>query len=137
MKVDCFLDTNILVYAAAKQEGDDHKRKRALQLIETENFGISAQVLQEFYVTVTRKLEIPLTPDQALEWMELLETFPCLSIDKTLVKIGVETSLRYQTSYWDGAILAAAKAMGAKKLFSEDLNHNQFYGSVEVCNPFE
>ncbi len=137
MNVDCFLDTNILVYAAAKQEGDDHKRKRALQLIETENFGLSAQVLQEFYVTVTRKLEIPLTPDQALEWIELLETFPCLAVDKSLVKIGVEKSLRYQTSYWDGAIIAAAEAMGATTLFSEDLNHGQLYGSVEVCNPFK
>lgn len=137
MNVDCFLDTNILVNAAAKQEGDDHKRKLALQLIETENFGLSAQVLQVFYVIVTRKLEIPLTPDHALEWIELLETFPCLSVDKSLVKIGVETSVRYQTSYWDGAILAAAVAMGATKLFSDDLNHNQFYGSVEVCNPFK
>lgn len=136
MKVDCFLDTNILVYAAAKQVGDDHKRKRALQLIETENFGISAQVLQEFYVTVTRKLEYPLTPDQALEWIELLEIFPCLAINKLLVKIGVENSLRYQMSYWDGAILAAAKTMGATTLFSEDLNHEQRYGSVNVMNPF-
>jgi predicted nucleic acid-binding protein len=48
----------------------------------------------------------------------------------------VENSVRFQTSYWDGAIIAAAEVMGATTLFSEDLNHGQFYGSVEACNPF-
>ena len=52
MIVDCFLDTNILVYAATGRGLHDLKRKRAIELIETQNFGLSAQVLQEFYVTV-------------------------------------------------------------------------------------
>ena len=136
MSVDCFLDTNVLVYAAAGRGAEEAKRKRALELIENEDFGLSAQVLQEFYVTVTRKIDRGLSAERALEWMEQLEAFPCLAIDNALVKIAAEISERYQISYWDGAIIAAAEALGAETLYSEDLNHGQQYGSVRVCNPF-
>lgn len=136
MNVDCFLDTNILVYAAAGRESEEDKRQRALALIERENFGLSVQVLQEFYVATVRKIKTPLTALQALEWIEQFSLFPCLGIDTQLVQIAIEISERYQTSYWDGAIIAAAEAMGAKTLYSEDLNHGQLYGAVEVCNPF-
>ncbi len=105
-------------------------------MIESKNFGLSTQVLHEFYVTTVRKIEVPLTPAQALEWIEQFSIFPCLSIDTQLVKIAIEISERYQTSYWDGAIIAAAEALGAKTLYSEDLNHGQLYSHVEVCNPF-
>lgn len=136
MSVDSFIDTNILVYAAAGRDTEEAKRKRALELIEHENFGLSAQVLQEFYVTVIRKVEIPLTVDQALEWIEQFEIFPNVAIDLNLVKLAIEISERYQISYWDGAIVAAAEALGADMLYSEDMNHEQVYGSVRVCNPF-
>ena len=136
MSVDCFLDTNVLVYAAAGRGAAEAKRKRALELIENEDFGLSAQVLQEFYVTVTRKINPALSAERALEWMEQLEAFPCLAIDNALVKIAAEISERYQISYWDGAILAAAEALGAETLYSEDLNHEQQYGSVQVRDPF-
>ena len=136
MTVDSFIDTNILVYAAAGRGVEESKRKRALDLIENENFGVSAQVLQEFYVTVVHKARIPLTPEKALEWIEQLEAFPCLPIDSGFVKIAAETSARYQASYWDGAIIAAAQLMGAKILYTEDLNDGQHYGTVRVYNPF-
>ena len=57
MSVDCLLDANVLVYAAAGRDGDESKRNRALQLIAERNFETSAQVVQEFYVTVTGKIE--------------------------------------------------------------------------------
>ena len=136
LTVECFLDTNILVYAAGGRGREETKRKRALDLIEKEEFGLSVQVLQEFYVTVVRKVEIPLSPEEDVEWVEQLEGFPCLPIDSGLVKIAIETSLRHGLSYWDGAIIAAAEALGAKTLYSEDLNHGQQYGTVRVCNPF-
>ncbi len=136
MTVECFIDTNILVYAAAGRGRAETKRKRALDLIEKEDFGLSVQVLQEFYVTVVRKVQVPLSPDEAVEWVEQFEMFPCLPIDSGLVKIAIETSLRHGLSYWDGAIIAAAEALGAKTLYSEDLNHGQQYGTVRVCNPF-
>ena len=139
MSVEAFLDTNVLVYAAAGGNDDDEetaKRRRAVQLIEEEDFGLSAQVLQEFFVTVVRKIEVPLSPSEALEWIEQLEAFPCLPIDRSLVKIAVEVSERYRISYWDGAVLAAAQSLGAKTLYTEDLNDGQRYGSVQVRNPF-
>ena len=81
MNVECFLDTNVLVYAAAGREAEEAKRQRALELIENENFGLSAQVLQEFFVTVVRKIAVPLSTLHALEWIEQLETFPCVAVD--------------------------------------------------------
>ena len=136
MSVEAFLDANILVYAAAGGEGEEIKRQQALRLIADYNFGLSAQVLQEFYVTVVRKIAEPLRPAEALEWIEQLEVFPCQPIEPSLIKIGVEISQRYQISYWDGAVIAAAEALGAETLFTEDLSHDQKYGSVRVVNPF-
>jgi predicted nucleic acid-binding protein len=136
MSVDCFLDTNVLVYAAAGRGAEEAKRKRALRLLDRENFGLSVQILQEFYVIVTRKLAVPLSPQEALQWIEQLEIFPTLDIDRALLKIAIEVSERYQVSYWDGAVIAAAEALGAGTLYSEDLNHGQQYGSVRVQDPF-
>jgi predicted nucleic acid-binding protein len=137
MSVESFLDTNVLVYAAAGRNEHEAKRDQALALIEREDFGLSAQVLQEFYVTVTRKIEVPLGAEQALEWIEQFEGFPCLSIEPSLVKIAAEVSERFGISYWDGAIVAAAEALGARTLYTEDLNSGQRYGSVLVRDPFD
>lgn len=136
MRVEAFLDTNVLVYAAAGGGSEEDKRRRALEIIEQEDFGLSAQVLQEFFVTVVRKVEVPLSPEEALDWIEQLEAFPCLPIDASLVKIAIEISTRHRISYWDGAILAAAEALGAETLYSEDLSHGQRYGPVRVRDPF-
>ena len=136
MSVECFLDTNVLVYAAAGRGAEEPKRRRALSLIETKEFGLSAQVLQEFYVTVVRKIERPLTSHEAVEWIEQFEAFPCLAVDASLVKIAVELSERHRISYWDGAIVAAAEALGAEILYSEDLSNGQRYGPVRVLDPF-
>ena len=136
MNVDAFLDTNVLVHAVAASDQETAKRARALELIDTLDFGLSAQVLQEFYITVVHKLEDPLGPGEALEWIEQLEAFPCQALDSGIVKVGAEISQRYRISYRDGAIIAAAEALGARTLFTEDLNHGQTYGSVRVVNPF-
>lgn len=136
MNVECFLDTNILIYAAAGRGTEKNKRNRALKLIETEDFGLSTQILQEFYVTVTRKIEVPLSAEMALKWIEQLRAFPCVPIDTSLMIIAIEISERYRISYWDGAVVAAAESLNAKTLYSEDLNHTQSYGIPRVINPF-
>ena len=136
MSVEAFLDTNVLVYAVAGRKDEAEKRARALELLDEPDFGLSAQVLQEFYVTVVRKVEQPLTPAEALEWIEQFEAFPCQPLDSALVKVGAEIGHRYRISYWDGAIIAAAEALGAPTLFTENLSHDQTYGSVRVVNPF-
>jgi len=136
MTAKVFFDTNVLVYAAMGTGADAPKRKRARALIESEDFGTSAQVLQEFFVTVVKKGERPLTPEEALEWIEQWTVFPCQAIDHQLVRIAIEQSERYRISYWDAAILAAAESLGADTVYSEDLNHGQTYGRVRVINPF-
>lgn len=87
-------------------------------------------------MVATRKAEVPLEPAQALDWIEQLEIFPCAQTSPALVKLGAVMSERYQISYWDGAILAAAESLGAPVVYTEDLNHGQSYGSVRAVNPF-
>jgi predicted nucleic acid-binding protein len=136
MIVKVFFDTNVLVYAAVGTGKDEPKRKRALELIESEDFGISAQVLQEFFVTVVKKAARPLSAALALEWVEQFSAFPCQTVDHQLVRIAIEQSERFAISYWDAAILAAAEALGTDTVYSEDLNDGQQYGRVRVVNPF-
>lgn len=136
MSVECFLDTNVLVYAVSSAEHEADKSRRALELVRTSDFGLSAQVLQEFYVTVTRKIKKPLAPELAVALMDQYRVFPVVATDYPLIVAAVELSLRYGVSYWDGAILAAAEVLEAPVLYTEDLNHGQRYGPVRAVNPF-
>lgn len=136
MSVDAFLDTNVLVYAAIGTGRDERKRLRALDLIDSVDFGVSAQVLQEFYVTVRRKAAEPLSAVEAMAWIDQLVMVPCQPLDHALVRIAVEICERHGVSYWDAAIVAAAEALGAEIVYSEDFNDGQIYGRVRVINPF-
>jgi predicted nucleic acid-binding protein len=136
MIAEAVLDTNVLVYAVSGAVDDAAKRRIALDLIDTRDIGLSGQILQEFFVTVTKKNRRAMSPDDALDWIESFEDFPIVPIDASLVRRGAELSARYQISYWDGAVIAAAQALQAATLYTEDLNHNQLYGDVRVVNPF-
>jgi predicted nucleic acid-binding protein len=136
MSVEAFLDTNVLIYAVSSAASESAKKQKALELIETIDFGLSAQVLQEFYVNVTRKIARPLSPDMALSLLDEFKCFPIVWTDYPLIVAAVELSVRFDLSYWDGAIIAAAESLGASILYTEDLNHGQRYGSVRAINPF-
>jgi predicted nucleic acid-binding protein len=140
MTATSLFDTNVMLRGATngplRTGRDERQRKRALELIESEEFGTSAQVLQEFFVTVAKKASRPLSAAQALEWIEQWTAFPCQAIDHRLVRIAIEKSERYTISYWDTAILVAAEALGAHSVYSEDLNDGQHYGRLRVVNPF-
>ena len=135
-KVDYFLDTNILIYAALGRHHQETKRAKAHDLIVNARFGISTQVLQEFYTAAIKKSERPLTPSEALEWIKELQVQDCVTVDKALIEIAIDISWRHRINYWDGAILAAAERLGAETVYTEDLNHGQTYGLVRVINPF-
>ncbi len=131
-----FVDTNVLIYAVDLNPAVSSKRQTALQLLATSEFGLSIQVLQEFYSVVTRKLKPALSEDVACQLVEdylLLQVAP---IDKLTLTAGMRNSLEYQISYWDGAIIAAAERLRCKILYTEDLNHEQMYGTVKAINPF-
>lgn len=134
-----FLDTNILLYAASEQAvvADQEKHGIALKILADGDFAVSAQVLQEFYANAVKLKPVPLSADSAQQWVNLLSEIECIAIDHRLVTEGIKLSRRFQTSYWDGAIIAAAHAAGASILVTEDLNHDQVYGEVIVHNPFK
>lgn len=136
MTVECFLDTNVVVYAAAGRGADEWKRRRALDILEQADFGLSGQVLQEFYVTVTAKARVRLAARDAAEWVERLSLRPVAAIDEGVVKEAISLSVRYQISYWDAALIAAARSLDTRVLYTEDLNHGQSYADVQVLNPF-
>lgn len=136
MSADCLLDTNILVYAVSETPADAEKREVALALIAERAFALSAQILQEFYVTVTGKIRAPLPAQVAAELVDQYRSFPIVPTDDALVVAAIEISLRHRISYWDAAIVAAADALELDTVFTEDLSHHQQYGRVRVVNPF-
>jgi predicted nucleic acid-binding protein len=116
--------------------GEEAKRKTAADLINDYVFGTSGQVMQEFYWQTTRRAFPALPINEAFEWVEMLEFQPFAAVNASLVKTGIEISRRYKISYWDGAIVAAAEALGAPVVYSEDLSHGHYYNGVHVINPF-
>ena len=133
---EVFLDTNILLYAALGRDHAGHRWERAREIVLTKDYCTSGQVLAEFYNNATRKGAPPLSSDKAREWVRVVALKPCQPVTSDVVLAGIDHARRYQLSYWDGAIIAAAEKIGAKLLYSEDLNHGQTYGSIRVENPF-
>jgi predicted nucleic acid-binding protein len=131
-----FVDTNVLIYAASNAAEDQSKRAVALQVLSLDGIAFSAQVAQEFYYAATRKKHLQVTETQAQAMLARLHDFPVLPISLDLIQAAVILKARWQTSYWDAAILAAAKALRCTHVFSEDLNHGQDYDGVKVINPF-
>ena len=136
MPIECFLDTNILMYAATARQDEPRKFSIADQLLSKQRFGLSAQVLAEFVVNLTRKPITPPTTTEVDGWMDTLSKFPVVPVDESLVRTAIVLARRFHVHYYDAAIIAAAERLGAPILYSEDLNHGQHYGSVQVQNPF-
>ena len=136
MTAQYFIDTNILLYAGSGANEDRAKKTIARQLLAQADIGFSAQVMQEFYSAAVSKERLSITHDEALNILEALSPFPVLPIDRELVLQAIEIRIRYQVSYWDAAIIAAAKRLGCDILYSEDLSQGQDYDGVTVVNPF-
>jgi predicted nucleic acid-binding protein len=131
-----FFDTNIFVYAVSAAEEDQEKRRIARSLLADEEFALSLQVVQEFINTCLNKVRLGQSREAIAETVELLLAYPCLGSSHRLIRHAFTLQGRYQISYWDAAILAAAAELGCTKLCTEDLNHGQTYESVQVINPF-
>ncbi|SFU99995.1 Predicted nucleic acid-binding protein, contains PIN domain [Methylobacterium sp. 174MFSha1.1] len=137
MIVDCFIDTNVLVYAISGAPDEAEKARQAREIVARRKFGTSGQVLQEFFVVATRKIRRGISVEQALQIIDEFDDLPCVPTDAQLVREGILASQRFNISYWDGAILAAAEKLRAPILYTEDLSHDKMYGSVRVVNPFK
>ncbi|MGI8895562.1 MAG: PIN domain-containing protein [Casimicrobiaceae bacterium] len=133
-----FFDTNVLVYAFDVDA--PAKRKKAAQLLSERAAAgevlISTQVLQEFYVAVTRKLAQPLAEEAALVATRELTAFPIINVDANLVLAAIRSSREHRISFWDALIVEAARSGGAAVLYSEDFNDGQRFDGATVKNPF-
>ena len=136
MPVEAFIDTNIFVYSVSSHRSERAKRDQARALLGSVDFGTSAQVLGEFYVTVTRKIAEPVSESQALQFIGRLIRLPVVAIDSHLVLEAIALKQEHHLSYWDGAILAAAHRLRVKTLYSEDFADDRLYGSIRVIDPF-
>lgn len=133
-----FVDTNVLLYAVSTDQGDRSKTEVAREILRARDLVLSVQVLQEFYVQATRASRPdPLTHDQATSLITSFARFPVQDLTMPVVIDALATKNRYEISYWDAAIVAAARARGCGVLLSEDLSNGQDYGDVRVVNPFE
>lgn len=118
------------------KQSDPLKYRIAYDLVLHEEFCISGQILAEFYSSITKKKSLWLPLPEIEQWFELLSNYPTAPVDSALVQAGVYLSQKYKIDYYDAAIIAAAERQGAPILYTEDLNHEQSYGSVRVVNPF-
>ena len=103
-----FVDTNVLLYAISRSPSDDKKARKARQLLGEVDFGLSTQVLQEFFVNATRKIRTPISDEDALRFIEIVSVAPVVPIDTEVVLEAVSFKQRFGLSYWDAAIVAAA-----------------------------
>jgi predicted nucleic acid-binding protein len=137
MTADVFIDTNVLLYTIDEDAAATGKRQRAQQILLSEHWGWSIQVAAEFYVNATSpKRPFRLAGADAAALVEAWLAFPTVELTPALFRAALGFHARFQLSYWDAAILAAAKRLGCRIVYSEDLNDGQDYDGVTVVNPF-
>ena len=138
MTVMRLVDTNILLYAAIPVPEEAEKHRIAVQLLRADDLALSTQVLQEFYHQSTRPSRpYPLSAEEAVRFLTpLIAELPVQPLTLELFRQAIDICQRFQLSYWDAAILAAARAMDCDAVYSEDLSDQQDYAGLRVINPF-
>lgn len=132
-----FVDTNVLLYSVSTAEDERAKAETARAILDAGDLALSVQVLQEFYVQATRPTRAdPLSHDQASTLIEAFARFPVQENDLSVLRAGLDTCHRHRISYWDAAVIEAARAFGCTEVLSEDMNDGQDFDGVIVRNPF-
>jgi predicted nucleic acid-binding protein len=132
-----FVDTNVLLYAASTVVDEQEKKERALVILNDRDLVLSVQVLQEFYVQATRASRPDqLEQDQAVALVESWLRFPVQELTVPIMQSAFASAARWKISYWDAAIVEAARAAGCLALLSEDLQDGMDFAGVRVMNPF-
>jgi len=133
-----FADANILVYAFDSSDPTRHRSAADLlsRLMDSDRLRLSTQVLQEFYVTMTRKVQPPWSPDRALSKLDDFAAWPVITTDFPMIREAVLLSRDAVISFWDALVVVAAARSGAGILYTEDLNDGQILRGVRVANPF-
>jgi predicted nucleic acid-binding protein len=132
-----FVDTNVLLYAVSRDPEERDKARRANAILAARDLAVSVQVLQEFYVQATRESRSdPLDHEQAAKLVESFMRFPVQPITTEVMLAAMATRHRFGISYWDAAVLEAARSVGCLVVLSEDLSDGEDYAGVRVENPF-
>ena len=132
-----FVDTNVLLYSISRDPAERSKSVRANEILDAGDIALSVQVLQEFYVQATRaSREDAITHDQAAGLVEAWSRFPVQVTSVELMRAALVTRIRFGISYWDAAIIEAARALGCPVVLSEDLDDATDYLGIRVEDSF-
>lgn len=138
MTASVFVDTNVLVYR--RDRADQHKHEKALDWVEqlwrARAGRLSIQVLQEFYITVTQKLDPKIPKETARQDVRDFISWHPVVLDPKLVEAAWSIQDRHKTSWWDSLIVAAGQSASCRYLLSEDLQDGQIFDEIQVVSPF-
>ena len=137
MTASRFIDTNILLYSISRDPAEARKRAIAIELLDHDDLALSVQVLQEFYVHATRVTRPdPVAHDLAVGLIRTWLRFEVQAITVPVMIDALQIKQLFALSYWDAAIVAAARAVGCRQVLSEDMSDGRTFESVTVVNPF-
>ncbi|MBI4823922.1 MAG: PIN domain-containing protein [Nitrospirae bacterium] len=134
-----FLDTNILIYAYDTTAGKKHELSKGI-VVDLWNSGLghlSTQVLQEFFVAMTRKIPKPVSAELAKDIIKDLLKWDVVIADGDSILDAIEIHIRYKFSFWDSMVIGSAIKAGAGLLLSEDLSDKQEIEGLKIKNPFK
>ena len=133
-----FLDTNVLVYAFDKGTSPKKRIAQRLmnELMKEDRLRVSTQVLQELFITLTRKVSQPCSSAEALAVLEDLTAWPLMLVDYAAIRAAIGLADQAKLSFWDALIVVAAARTGAAVLYTEDMNAGQEVLGVRISNPF-
>jgi predicted nucleic acid-binding protein len=132
-----FVDTNILLYCAVAGDLEAEKAATAADLLGCPDLCLSVQVLQEFYFQATHeRRKRRLSHGTAAALINKWKRYPVQPMTVQLLDNALATKERWGISYWDAAIIEAARLQGCCQVLSEDMADGQDYGGVQVMNPF-
>lgn len=134
-----FVDTNVLVYAFDADAGLKFEKAQSIlkDCWNNQSGSLSTQVLQEFYVTVTKKLIRKMDKQSARNIVQVYKAWSVRSITPEDIIDASEFEEQNQISFWDSLIITIAQKTGAKTLYSEDMQDGQKFGSLTIVNPFK
>jgi len=133
-----FIDTNILLYRISDVPAERDKAEVAANLLQLTDLALSVQVLQEFYFQATRPTRTNrLSHDEGQAFIESWLRFPVQEMTVDVLRAALHSCKRFQLSYWDAAILEAARALKCREILSEDFASGRSYGGIRVVNPFQ
>lgn len=132
-----FLDTNVLLYSVSVNPDESFKRERAIALLSEDDGALSVQVLQEFYAQATRVTRKDALPHElAVRLVESWTRFRVQDMTLAILSLALQFRKAHGFSFWDSAIVAAARNLGCDRIYTEDLSHGRVVEGITLIDPF-